>query len=62
MLSRREQMAALITQTRFKTTDAFKLVVFVCSEGRLTKAVLTLYPKARATALDGLPSMLTEHP
>jgi len=60
--SRREQLAALITQTRFKTTDAFKLVDLACGEGRLTKAILTLCPKARATALDGSQSMLTVAP
>ena len=57
--SRREQMATLITQIRFKTTDAFKLVDLACGESGLTKAIQTLYPKARATALDGSPSMLT---
>ena len=57
--SRREQMAALITQIRFETTDAFKLVDLACDEGGLTKAIPTLYPRARATALDGSPSMLT---
>jgi len=60
--SRREQMAALITQIRFETTDAFKLVDLACDEGGLTKAILTLYPRARATALDGSHSMLTVAP
>lgn len=60
--SRREQMATLITQIRFKTTDAFKLVDLACGESGLTKAIQTLYPKARATALDGSQSMLTVAP
>ncbi|HAC18728.1 MAG TPA: hypothetical protein DCF78_09150 [Dehalococcoidia bacterium] len=60
--SRREQMAILITQIRFKTTDAFKLVDLACGESGLTKAIQTLYPKARATALDGSQSMLTVAP
>lgn len=58
----REQMAILITQIRFKTTDAFKLVDLACGESGLTKAIQTLYPKARATALDGSQSMLTVAP
>ena len=57
--SRREQMTTLITQIRFKTTDAFKLVDLACGESGLTKAIQILYPKARATALDCSPSMLT---
>ena len=60
--SRREQMATLITQIRFKTTDAFKLVDLACGESGLTKPIQTLYPKARATALDGSQSMLTVAP
>ncbi len=60
--SRSEQMATLITQIRFKTTDAFKLVDLACGESGLTKAIQTLYPKARATALDGSQSMLTVAP
>lgn len=55
-------MATLITQLRFKTTDAFKLVDLACGESGLTKAIQTLYPKARATALGGSQSMLTVAP
>ena len=55
-------MATLITQIRFKTTDAFKLVDLACGESGLTKPIQTLYPKARATALDGSQSMLTVAP
>jgi tRNA (cmo5U34)-methyltransferase len=56
--SRREQLAALITQIPFKQNQEFRFVDLACGEGGLTRAILTLYPQATALALDGSPAML----
>jgi len=55
--ARAEQMAALLTLIPFTPDAAFKGVELASGEGRLADALLSLFPKATLTALDGSESM-----
>lgn len=55
--ARVEQMAALLTLIPFAPDAAFKGVELASGEGQLADALLSLFPKAKLTALDGSESM-----
>jgi SAM-dependent methyltransferase len=54
---RGEQMATLLTLLPFGADDSGRVVELGCGEGRLTQAVLEMFPHATAVALDGSPEM-----
>ena len=54
---REEQLAALLCLLPFARDEAFRAVELGCGEGELARALLTAFPNARLTALDGSPSM-----
>ena len=55
--ARAEQLAALLTLIPFGREAAFKAVELASGEGRLSDALLSLFPKATLVALDGSESM-----
>lgn len=55
--ARAEQVATLLTLVPFAPDEPFKAVELASGEGRLADALLSLFPKATITALDGSESM-----
>ena len=54
---REEQLAALLCLLPFARDEVFGAVELGCGEGELARALLTAYPNALLTALDGSASM-----
>ena len=54
---REEQLATLLCLLPFGRDDAFRIVDLGCGEGVLEYAALTVFPNAKALALDGSNSM-----
>jgi trans-aconitate methyltransferase len=55
--ARAEQIAALLTLLPFNRDDTFHTVEVGCGEGLLSQVLLTCFPKATVTALDGSADM-----
>jgi tRNA (cmo5U34)-methyltransferase len=55
--ARAEQIAALLTLLPFSPNDSFRAVEVGCGEGYLAQALLTCFPNAAITALDGSAEM-----
>lgn len=55
--ARIEQLAALLTLIPFAPTDPFRVVEIGAGEGWLSAALLTCFPQAAVTALDGSAEM-----
>jgi tRNA (cmo5U34)-methyltransferase len=54
---RDEQWATLLTLVPFDAAESFRIVEIGCGDGRLSAALLALYPRATLVALDGSPAM-----
>jgi len=58
--ARTEQIATLLTLLPFNQNDSFRVVELGCGEGILLQVVLTCFPNAIVTALDGSEDMRTK--
>ncbi len=54
---RREQLTTLLTVVPFAASESFRIVELGSGDGRLSAALLELFPRATLVALDGSPSM-----
>ena len=54
---RAEQISALVTLAPFAVSEEFRVVELGCGEGLLTHALLEVFPRATALALDGSANM-----
>jgi len=58
--ARTEQIASLLTLLPFSQSDSFRAVEIGCGEGILSEALLTCFPQATVTALDGSAEMRSQ--